>query len=93
VLLSHATPVLDTNWSLHNDSIVASGGEDGKVMIWKVKSSTFKDWGQDHWEQQDFDPIACINASPCKIGQVLFHPIASNVLASALGEHTVLGSC
>lgn len=86
---SHTAPVLDTDWSPHNDSIVASGGEDGKVMIWKVESSAFEDWGQDHWEPQDFDPVARIDASPRKIGQVLFHPTASNVLASASGEHTV----
>jgi len=26
-------------------SIVASGAEDGKVMIWKVESSAFEGWG------------------------------------------------
>ncbi|KAJ8583702.1 microtubule binding protein [Rhizopogon salebrosus TDB-379] len=86
---SHTAPVLDTDWSPHNDSIVASAGEDGKVMIWKVESSAFEDWGQDHWVPQDFDPVARIDASPRKIGQVLFHPTASNVLASASGEYTV----
>lgn len=86
---SHTAPVLDTDWSPHNDSIVASAGEDGKVMIWKVESSAFEDWGQDHWVPEDFDPVARIDASPRKIGQVLFHPTASNVLASASGEHTV----
>ncbi|KAH7923695.1 DUF1900-domain-containing protein [Leucogyrophana mollusca] len=86
---SHTAPVLDTDWSPHNDSIVASGGEDGKVMIWKVESSIFEDWGQDHWVPQDLDPVARIDASPRKIGQVLFHPTAANVLASASGEHTV----
>ena len=86
---SHTAPVLDTDWSPHNDSIVASGGEDGKVMIWKVEQSTFEGWGQEHWEPCDFDPVARIDASPRKIGQVLFHPSASNVLASASGEHTV----
>ncbi|OJA11530.1 hypothetical protein AZE42_09513 [Rhizopogon vesiculosus] len=86
---SHTAPVLDTDWSPHNDSIVASAGEDGKVLIWKVESSAFEDWGQDHWVPQDFDPVARIDVSPRKIGQVLFHPTASNVLASASGEHTI----
>ncbi|KAG1800645.1 uncharacterized protein BJ212DRAFT_1571320 [Suillus subaureus] len=76
--LIHTAPVLDTNWSPHNDSIVASGGEDGKVMIWKVESSAFEGWGQDHWVLEDFDPVAH-----------RFHPTASNVLASASSEHTV----
>lgn len=93
---SHTAPVLDTDWSPHNDSIVASGGEDGKLMIWKVDASAFEDWGrqkqeQQHqqWVPQDFEPVARIDASVRKIGQVLFHPTASNVLASASGEHTV----
>jgi coronin-1B/1C/6 len=69
--------------------VVASGGEDGKVAIWKVESSLFEGWGSDHWVPQDFDPVVRIDASPRKIGQVLFHPTASLVLASASGEHTV----
>lgn len=81
--------MLDTDWSPHNDSIVASGGEDGKVMIWKVDASTFEGWGQEHWVPYDHDPVARIDASARKVGQVLFHPTASNVVASASGEHTI----
>lgn len=58
-------------------------------MIWKVEASAFEGWGLEHWEPQDFDPVLRIDVSPRKIGQVLFHPTASNVLASASGEHTV----
>ncbi|KAJ7210397.1 microtubule binding protein [Mycena pura] len=86
---SHTAPVLDTDWSPHNDSIVASGGEDGKVMIWKVEAQSFEGWGAEGWVPTDFDPVSRIDASPRKIGQVLFHPTAPNVLASASGEHTV----
>ncbi|KAG6891135.1 hypothetical protein C0992_010430 [Termitomyces sp. T32_za158] len=86
---SHTATVLDTDWSPHNDSIVASCGEDGKVMIWKVEESVFEGWGQENWIPQDFDPVARIDASPRKVGQVLFHPTAANVLASASGEYTV----
>lgn len=86
---SHTAAVLDTDWSPHNDSIVASGGEDGKVMIWKVEDSAFEGWGQEGWVPQDFDPVLRIDGSPRKIGQVLFHPTASNVLASSSGEYTI----
>jgi coronin-1B/1C/6 len=86
---SHTAPVLDTDWSPHNDRLVASGGEDGKVMIWKVEPDTFEGWGLEGWVPTDFDPVARIDASPRKIGQVLFHPTAANVVASASGEHTV----
>lgn len=86
---SHSATVLDTDWSPHNDSVVASGGEDGKVCVWKVEAGTFEGWGQEGWVPHDFDPVERIEASPRKIGQVLFHPTASHVLASASGEHTV----
>ncbi|KAF9442356.1 microtubule binding protein, partial [Macrolepiota fuliginosa MF-IS2] len=86
---SHSAPVLDTDWSPHHDSIVASGGEDGKAMIWKVESSLFDGWGTDGWVPQDFDPVLRIDASPRKIGQVLFHPTASQVLATVSGEYTI----
>ena len=86
---SHTAAVLDTDWSPHNDSIVASAGEDGKVMIWKVEDSAFENWGGEGWEPFDFDPVLRIDASSRKVGQVLFHPTASNVIASASGDYTV----
>jgi coronin-1B/1C/6 len=81
--------VLDTDWSPHSDSIVASGGEDGNVMIWQVDASVFEDWSADGWEPKDFSPVLRIDASPRKVGQVLWHPTAQHVIASAVGDHTV----
>lgn len=86
---SHSAPVLDTDWSPFNDSVVASAGDDGKAMIWKVEASAFEGWGQEHWEPQDFDPVARIDVSPRRVGQVLFHPTANNVLATTTGDHVV----
>ncbi|KAJ6480941.1 microtubule binding protein [Mycena sanguinolenta] len=86
---SHTAPVLDTDWSPHNDRVVASAGEDGKVMIWKVDPEIFEGWGAEGWTPTDFDPVARLDASARKVGQVLFHPTASNVIASASGEHVV----
>ncbi|KAG1772211.1 hypothetical protein EV702DRAFT_1246628 [Suillus placidus] len=76
---SHTAPVLDTDWSPHNASL----------LPWVVEPSAFEDWGQDHWVPEDFDPVARIDPSPRKIGQVLFHPTTSNILISAFGEYTV----
>ncbi|KAH8091706.1 microtubule binding protein [Cristinia sonorae] len=86
---SHTATVLDTDWSPFNDSIVASGAEDGKVMIWKVDDSTFEGWGHEHWEPHDLDPVARIEVSPKRVGQVLFHPTAEHVLATSTGDHLV----
>ena len=86
---SHSGTVLDTAWSPFNDSVVASGGEDGKIMIWKVKPADFEGWGQEHWVPVDFDPVSRIDGSARRIGQVLFHPTAEHVLAAASGDHVV----
>jgi coronin-1B/1C/6 len=86
---SHSAPVLDTAWSPFDDSVVASGGDDGKIMIWKVEDSAFDSWGQEHWVPQDFEPVARIDGSARRIGQVLFHPTANHVLAAASGDHVV----
>ncbi|EKM50835.1 uncharacterized protein PHACADRAFT_264349 [Phanerochaete carnosa HHB-10118-sp] len=86
---SHTGPVLDTDWSPFNDSVVASAADDGKAMIWKVDASVFDGWGTDGWEPRDFDPVARIDVTPRRVGQILFHPTAEHVLATATGEHTV----
>ncbi|KAI0820244.1 microtubule binding protein [Trametes gibbosa] len=85
----HAGPVLDTDWSPFNDAVVASAGEDGKALIWSVESAAFDGWGQDGWEPADFDPVARIDVSPRRVGHVLFHPTAHNVLATSTGDHVV----
>ncbi|KAH9964309.1 microtubule binding protein [Russula compacta] len=86
---SHTAPVLDTDWSPHSDSIVASGGEDGNVLIWQVDAAAFEGWNADGWAPVDFSPVLHIDASQRKVGQVLWHPAAQHVLASAVGDHTV----
>jgi len=86
---SHTAPVLDTDWSPHSDAIVASGGEDGNVLIWQVDAATFEGWNAEGWAPIDFSPVLRIDASPRKVGQVLWHPAAQHVLASAVGDHTV----
>lgn len=86
---SHTATVLDTDWSPHDDSLCASGGEDGKLMIWKVDESQFEGWGDDGWAPQDFDPVQRIEASARQVGQVLWHPSATHVIASAARDHAV----
>ncbi|KAF8327771.1 microtubule binding protein [Cantharellus anzutake] len=85
----HTAPVLDTDWSPFQDNVVASGGEDGKILVYKVESREFEGWGGDKWQPVDFDPVARIAGSARKIGQVQFHPTAAHVLAAASGDYIV----
>ncbi|KAI0758540.1 microtubule binding protein [Irpex lacteus] len=85
----HTAPVLDTDWSPFDDALVASAGEDGKALLWKVESSAFEGWGAEHWEPSDFEPVLRIDVTPRRVGQVVWHPTAQHVLATTTGEHTV----
>lgn len=58
-------------------------------MIWQVSSSSFEGWGSEGWEPQDFDPVLRIDASARRVGQVVWHPTAEHVLATATGDHVV----
>jgi coronin-1B/1C/6 len=86
---THTAAVLDTAWSPANDTLVASVSEDGTSLLWKVPDSLFDGWTSDTWEPHDLEPVARVDVSPKKVGQVLWHPIAANVLATASGEHLV----
>ncbi|KAF8853057.1 DUF1900-domain-containing protein [Acephala macrosclerotiorum] len=83
----HTGPVLDTDWSPFNDSLIASGSDDGKVFIWQVPQgfSLYSDAD----EPQDVAPLSKLAGHSRKVGQVLFNPAAENILASASGDYTI----
>ncbi|KAK9488663.1 hypothetical protein V1527DRAFT_457248 [Lipomyces starkeyi] len=84
----HTATVLDTDWNPFNDHVIASGSEDGKVGIWKVPEnySVFTEQGE---SIADVSPVAKLSGHTRKVGHILFHPVASNVLASSSGDYTV----
>ncbi|KAF2875249.1 actin-binding protein-like protein [Massariosphaeria phaeospora] len=83
----HTAAVLDTDWSPHNDSLIASASDDGKVFIWKVPEG-FTLY-TDAEEPADVSPVAKLSGHMRKVGHVLFNPAAENILASASGDYTV----
>ncbi|KAI0085355.1 hypothetical protein BDY19DRAFT_909150 [Irpex rosettiformis] len=64
--------------------------EDGKALIWKVNANGFSGWGAEGWEPEDFDPVLRIDATPRRVGQIVWHPTANHVLATSTSEHTSL---
>ncbi|SAL97018.1 hypothetical protein [Absidia glauca] len=78
----HTGPVLDTAFNPFNDYVVASGSEDSKVMIWNIPEEYDEDLEQ-------VTPVLKLSGHQRKVGQVLFHPVADNLLASASTDLTI----
>ncbi|PWN54036.1 putative CRN1 [Violaceomyces palustris] len=91
----HTASVLDTAFSPFDDGFVASASDDGTIGLWAIKGDEFDqlDWSDKERERnggiKDIDPIARVSAGGRKVGQVVFHPTASNLLASATGDHAI----
>lgn len=91
----HTATVLDTAFSPFEDDFVASASDDGTIGLWKIDDANFDqlEWSDKERERnggvKDFQPIARVSGGGRKIGQVVWHPTASNVLAAATGDHVV----
>lgn len=83
----HTAAVLDTDWSPFDDSFIASGSDDGKVLLWKVPENFSLQ--QDPENIQDVQPVARLTGHSRKVGHVLFNTSAKDVLASSSGDYTV----
>ncbi|KAI9323297.1 hypothetical protein BX666DRAFT_1847374 [Dichotomocladium elegans] len=78
----HTASVLDTDFNPFNDYVIASGAEDSKVMIWTIPE-------QYDEELVEVNPVLKLSGHGRKVGHVLFHPTASNVLASSSTDLTI----
>ncbi|EDN07484.1 conserved hypothetical protein [Histoplasma mississippiense (nom. inval.)] len=83
----HTAVVLDTDWNPFNDSLIASGSDDGKVFLWRVPENFTLHTNAE--EIADVAPVGKLSGHPRKVGHVLFNPAAENVLASSSGDYTV----
>ncbi|KAK6008717.1 hypothetical protein QM012_000620 [Aureobasidium pullulans] len=83
----HTAAVLDTDWNPFDDSIIASGSDDGKVFVWKVPEDFTLHTDAD--EPIDVSPVHKLSGHTRKVGHVLFNPSAANVLASSSGDYTI----
>lgn len=84
----HTAAVLDTDWSPFNDSLVASGSDDGKVFIWTVPEN-FTLYSDEEEGPKDVSPVMKLAGHTRKVGHVLFHPTAENVLATSSGDYSI----
>ncbi|KAJ1678085.1 Coronin-like protein crn1, partial [Spiromyces aspiralis] len=101
----HSGPVIDTQFSPFNDHIIASGGEDGKVIIWGVPDDLTE---EKHEDEVFNDPLLSLDRHTRredtlahgflawahgmvnrKVAHVRFNPVAENVLATSSYDHTI----
>ncbi|OMJ19440.1 Coronin-like protein crn1, partial [Smittium culicis] len=89
----HSGQVLDTDFSPFNNDIIASGAEDGNVMVWKINEADLavdRDDSAENIEPLCFNqPLLTLRGHEKKVGFVKFHKSAENVLASAGADQTV----
>ncbi|PYH49132.1 coronin [Aspergillus saccharolyticus JOP 1030-1] len=85
----HTAVVLDTDWNPFNDDLIASGSDDGRVLLWRVPEGFTLSPDVDPDEIQDVAPVGKLSGHPKKVGHVLFNPAAENILATASGDYTV----
>lgn len=84
----HTGPVLDTDWNPFDDDVVASASDDAKVGIWRVPEG-FTTRYEDVDDIKDIEPVKKLSGHTKKVGHVLWHPTARDVLASSSGDFTV----
>jgi len=74
---------LDMDWNPFNDDILATGLENAKIKIWKIPE------GLSTMKSNYFDESVALSGHYSKVTVTKFHPVASNVLASASYDMTV----
>lgn len=86
----HTAQVLDTDFSPFNDHIVASGSDDGKIGIWEIPEDYgLHEYVDEEGNPKDLKPVRMLSGHSRKVGHLLFHPLAENILASSSLDYTV----
>lgn len=81
---AHTAPVLDTSFSPFADNLIASSGEDGKVVLTQIDEDKLSAaLRAEKPEVSDLEPTVRLSGHGRKAGHVKWHPVAENVLASA----------
>lgn len=77
----HKGPVLDIAWCPHNDNVIASGSEDCVVKVWQIPDGGLS--------RTLTEPVVDLVFHQRRVGLVLWHPSALNVLLTAGSDNQV----
>lgn len=78
----HKGPVLDIAFCPHNDNVIASGSEDCVVKVWHIPDGGL--------HKTLTEPIVDLIYHQRRVGLVLWHPTALNVLLTAGSDNQVV---
>lgn len=78
----HKGPVLDIAWCPHNDNVIASGSEDCVVKVWHIPDGGLI--------RTLTEPVVDLIYHQRRVGLVLWHPTALNVLLTAGSDNQVV---
>ncbi len=74
-MTGHKAAVLDIQWCPHNDDVIASCSEDCTVKVWAIPDGGLT--------RNLDEPVVELLAHQRRVGLVVWHPAAQNVLLSA----------
>jgi len=77
----HKGPVLDFDFNPFHDSIVCTGGDDGKAMIWGIPPGGLK--------ETQAEPLVNLTGHQRKINVVRFHPTAEHVVSTGSADNFI----
>ena len=80
--------VLDTAFDPFDDRAIASSGEDGKILLWRIPEN-YTYAKMDPENIVDVSPIATLAGHTRKVGHLQFNPVAKDVLASSSFDYSV----
>lgn len=82
--------MLNTSFSPFDERVIASGGDDADIAIWKVPVEEITErLDNKDGSPEDIKPVVSFAGGRRRVGHVQFHPTASNVLAAATGDHAI----
>ncbi|WFD00304.1 Coronin-like protein crn1 [Malassezia yamatoensis] len=90
VCRGHTAAVLNTSFSPFNADVIASGGDDANIAIWKVAPEEILErLDSKDGSSKEIQPQVRFSGGRRRVGHVQFHPTAENVLAAATGDHAI----
>ena len=82
VVGGHKGPVLDIAWCPHNDNVIASASEDCVVKVWQIPDGGLT--------RNVTESVVDLIKHQRRVGLVLWHPSAQNILLSAGSDNNVI---